>query len=668
MLEEYDLLRQKLLDLVKQAKDIENQVIHGSGNLDEQIKFLTEEKPSANLAVVGEWNNGKTTLINAFLGEPLLIEDIRECTAAECRLYYSEQPQIRIVKNLKDENEKVIQKENQISTGLKEYLKKYTTRFGENVEKQIDFVEIGWPCEILKQGICLIDTPGVNSVSEQRSRITYGTLTKADAILMLIDARKCKTKFDLDFIKTIKNREFDNVFFVINRIDELTNAQVKSVLNELRDEIKHIFSEPVIIPISAAAALIGYTLKNTISEVNDLKGSIPPSLKIIELDGEEYSQSHREYATKLIEFSNLTELSKTIGEYFVEHYGRKGKLKTPIRESKYAINKLLKTLEDNRLIISNDTSLKEIGQEIEKFNNKIPHYLNDKHSIIESILERFKILNSHFNENEGHNSTVVKIHKEIAERIKRTPVEKLEEEKEAIFNEIVGKSFHKYFQLNEIKTKVKECREYVDEEVSNVIQRINNGPEQQEDYQPEELRNYIRETANYRLKLDLLAAGVTGSTAAAGTLFVSTSIASTGLFGFGASLPFLASNPVGWTVAAGLLVGGIGVVVSRKLEDDNKKKERIAKQIIDYLKKARHVDKLHGDACENVRSYLKIAEKSFREFVESTIDDTVSSMKSRLKEGEKLRESIQDDVTGKLQITDCQIAELEDIKKRLEEF
>ena len=49
------------------------------------------------------------------------------------------------------------------------------------------------PAPFLKNGVTVVDTPGVNDINEQRADITYGYIPRADAAVFLLDASQILT-------------------------------------------------------------------------------------------------------------------------------------------------------------------------------------------------------------------------------------------------------------------------------------------------------------------------------------------------------------------------------------------------------------------------------------------------------------------------------------------
>ena len=150
----------------------------------ELVKKLEEDR--FHLVVVGEFNHGKSTFVNALLGETVLPVGVTPTTAAIHHLKYAEKPDATVV----------------FQSGRRESIAfEDTRRFavgGGSSADEVDYLEVGYPAALLKERILLVDTPGVNDLSLQRADITYSYIPRADAVLFLLDAGQILKESELD--------------------------------------------------------------------------------------------------------------------------------------------------------------------------------------------------------------------------------------------------------------------------------------------------------------------------------------------------------------------------------------------------------------------------------------------------------------------------------------
>ncbi len=208
------------------------------------VKKLDEDR--FHLVVVGEFNHGKSSFVNALLGENALAVGVTPTTAAIHHLKYAEAPEAQVV----------------YASGRRETIpfadaKKFAVGGPESPEK-VDFLEIGYPAPILKERILLVDTPGVNDLSLQRSDITYSYIPRADAVLFLLDAGQILKESERIFLQDkLLKASRDKIVFVITKWDILSVEEQTEALQYAKTQLANLVRDPLVFPISAETALAG---------------------------------------------------------------------------------------------------------------------------------------------------------------------------------------------------------------------------------------------------------------------------------------------------------------------------------------------------------------------------------------------------------------------------
>ena len=208
------------------------------------VKKLDEDR--FHLVVVGEFNHGKSSFVNALLGEGALAVGVTPTTAAIHHLKYAEAPEAQVV----------------YASGRRETIpfadaKKFAVGGPESPEK-VDFLEIGYPAPILKERILLVDTPGVNDLSLQRSDITYSYIPRADAVLFLLDAGQILKESERIFLQDkLLKASRDKIVFVITKWDILSVEEQTEALHYAKTQLANLVKDPLVFPISAETALAG---------------------------------------------------------------------------------------------------------------------------------------------------------------------------------------------------------------------------------------------------------------------------------------------------------------------------------------------------------------------------------------------------------------------------
>lgn len=223
------------------------------------------ETDSFKILIIGEFKNGKSTFINALLGERVLLQDVLPCTAVISEVVYGEEkgavihfenplPEV-ISKHLHEKINSQIAEHKDDPEGVPplemtfEELKHVITipekellgddnandpeDFSPNPEDEteagkeaigkipLSHAEIRFPLEILKDGVEIIDTPGLNE-DKSREEVTRNYLKNADAIVFLFRYPKYLSMNDYASIRMLK-QVHDGIFFVINAVDMAEN-------------------------------------------------------------------------------------------------------------------------------------------------------------------------------------------------------------------------------------------------------------------------------------------------------------------------------------------------------------------------------------------------------------------------------------------------------------
>jgi GTPase SAR1 family protein len=200
-----------------------------------------------NLVVLGQFKRGKTTLINALLGAEILPTAIVPLTSIATILKHDEVLKINVYFN-----------DGRVTEINPDNLSEYVTEKGNpKNEKDVQEVVITYPSPYLKDGVRLIDTPGVGSIYQHNTDIAYQYLPKSDAALFLLSVDQPVSKAELDFLKDV--REYSNkIFFLQNKADYVDAEDLKESISFSKKVIEECMDYEVkIFPLSAKLALDG---------------------------------------------------------------------------------------------------------------------------------------------------------------------------------------------------------------------------------------------------------------------------------------------------------------------------------------------------------------------------------------------------------------------------
>ncbi len=176
--------------------------------------------PVFQIAVFGPFNYGKSTLLNALLGNKTLPIDLIPTTGAAIHVRYGESLSVSIA--LDDGN--VITQE-----GTK-ILKEYAILDDQRCMRQdVTRVDVYCPHPFLKHGVELLDLPGTNDRVAQ-DNLVKDRLLSANLIVQVLDARKLMTLGERENLKDwLLDRGIKTVIFVVNFMNLLEPEEQKEV-------------------------------------------------------------------------------------------------------------------------------------------------------------------------------------------------------------------------------------------------------------------------------------------------------------------------------------------------------------------------------------------------------------------------------------------------------
>lgn len=222
-----------LPDLLSAAEELERLASLNRQEAVRQAARELAEKIRQNrfhLVVVGQFKRGKTTLLNALLGAPLLPVGMLPLTSVLTVLRYRETPGATV--HFEDERQREIE--------LGELAEFVTESGNPRNHKRVARVEVFYPSSYLREGVVLIDTPGVASVYTHNTRLTYDFLPRIDAALFVTSPEPPLTSAELEFLEDL-SRHVRRVFLVMNKADLVSPDEMGEVLRFLQRSLPEGF-------------------------------------------------------------------------------------------------------------------------------------------------------------------------------------------------------------------------------------------------------------------------------------------------------------------------------------------------------------------------------------------------------------------------------------------
>jgi small GTP-binding protein len=198
---------------------------------DALARSVLSDRP-AKIVVVGEFNSGKSTLVNALCGVDLLPAGIIPTTATINVVRYANVPSIVAIKK---DGTKI---ELEFAPGT---LQQFTARNGD--QRATQEIQIAIPH--LPAGLIIVDTPGVNDINETRSEIVYEMLPEADAIIFVMDIQQPMKRSEVDFLRArILRTSVVKTIFVLNHIDRVSGEmEIVKAIEYVRKSMTAIYEE-----------------------------------------------------------------------------------------------------------------------------------------------------------------------------------------------------------------------------------------------------------------------------------------------------------------------------------------------------------------------------------------------------------------------------------------
>lgn len=145
------------------------------------------------------------------LGTNLLPTGVLPLTSSITKIYYSPEVKIDVIFNNGVKKKIPVDK-------LELYC---TEKRNPKNQKGVDTIEIGYPFDFLNRDVVIVDTPGIGSIYQHNTDVTYEFIDKSDAVIFVLSVDPPITEVEKQFLLKIAE-SVDKIFFVINKCD-LTN-------------------------------------------------------------------------------------------------------------------------------------------------------------------------------------------------------------------------------------------------------------------------------------------------------------------------------------------------------------------------------------------------------------------------------------------------------------
>lgn len=229
-----------------------------------QLKALRRSMNEANITVgiAGLTSSGKSSFMNALLGEKLIPEQTRATTNVPIICREGETRGAKIF--YQDGRSENIQGKNLTSSFMKNIA---SEKINAGNKEGISRIEIVMPGALIPEGICFVDTPGADSLAGSGGAALRNILPEFDVIIYVMPLRSRLKGSDYEFLRTILGIN-KRIIFVLSQIDlerddteagriiKSSHDKILSDITALRDDMQKFSGRDFdVIPVSSKNAL-----------------------------------------------------------------------------------------------------------------------------------------------------------------------------------------------------------------------------------------------------------------------------------------------------------------------------------------------------------------------------------------------------------------------------
>lgn len=257
----------KLKSFIKQLSSISQQ--YGKRAVIENINNAIDKiDNSTSILFCGEFKRGKSSLINAIIGDEICPTDIGIATAVVTRIMYGQTKKaVRYYGNLL-EGENSLKKEEIAWDDIQKYTVGDVIEIGSTVQ-----MDLYYPSEFLKEGLVVIDTPGIGGLDPRHANLTAMALPYADIAVFITDASEPVTESELKFYEKKVASRVKSTIVLINKSDILSQDVLQTHIETTRNTFLSV-GNPTIVAVSAMNWLLYNQLEDEEFKVSSNRDAV----------------------------------------------------------------------------------------------------------------------------------------------------------------------------------------------------------------------------------------------------------------------------------------------------------------------------------------------------------------------------------------------------------
>lgn len=237
------------------------------------------ENPSFDVVVCGEVKKGKSSLLNAIVGESILPVNVEIATSQVFRIMNSSSESHYLI--FTDGTKKSISREELSKYGSQVDAELYGDPIFQN--HTLAYIEVNMPIQFLPQGVNLVDTPGLGAMYKSHEWITQNYVQKASAVVFVMDPERPLVEKEKKFILKVLDIT-PHILFVMTKIDMYSKEVIENIIARDEELLALVYAEknleaPKIYPVSSALLTRVSTGKIEKLKESNLRNSCFPQLK-----------------------------------------------------------------------------------------------------------------------------------------------------------------------------------------------------------------------------------------------------------------------------------------------------------------------------------------------------------------------------------------------------
>ena len=179
-----------------------------------------------DVVVCGEVKKGKSSFINALMGDEVLPTNTQVATSQVFRIINSDTEEYSLV----------------FTDGQRQRISRQDlSRYGSQVDadlygepifrgRQLDYIEVKHPIPSLPKSVALIDTPGIGALYAAHEQITRNYLSKAAAVIFIIDPKNPIVVKEREFIESAL-KVTKQIMFVMTKMDNYDEHVIATMIS-----------------------------------------------------------------------------------------------------------------------------------------------------------------------------------------------------------------------------------------------------------------------------------------------------------------------------------------------------------------------------------------------------------------------------------------------------